>query len=99
MIDHWSLIVVVLDRSLVVLRFPLVAVVRIVFNLLNLDLLYVRDYKYFVDDVNMCNVHLLAVNNVQIQIMNQEVKFRVLLRLSKLSLRQLNTEVLISGTK
>ena len=50
------------------------AVVRIVFNLLNLHLLYVRDYKYFVDDVYMCNVHLLAVNKVQIQIIIEETE-------------------------
>ena len=52
---------------------------------------------------NMCSVHLLAVNKVHIQIIIEETdlgsEIRVLLRLTKLSLRQLNTEVLISGTK
>ena len=54
----------------------------------------------------MCNVHLLAVNKVQIQIIIEETESgseisspSSLRRLTKLSLRQLNTEVLISGTK
>ena len=52
---------------------------------------------------NMCNVHLLAVNKVQIQIIIEETEsgseISSPFRLTKLSLRQLNTEVLISGTK
>ena len=48
---------------------------------------------------NMCNVHLLAVNKVQIQIIIEETESGSEIRLKKLSLRQLNTEVLISGTK
>ena len=53
---------------------------------------------------NMCNVHLLAVNKVQIQIIIEETESGSEISspsslMTKLSLRQLNTEVLISGTK
>ena len=53
---------------------------------------------------NMCNVHLLAVNKVQIQIIIEETESGSEISspssLDKvISLRQLNTEVLISGTK
>ena len=49
---------------------------------------------------NMCNVHLLAVNKVQIQIIIEETESgSEISSPSSLSLRQLNTEVLISGTK
>ena len=49
---------------------------------------------------NMCNVHLLAVNKVQIQIIIEETESgSEISSPSSLSLSQLNTEVLISGTK
>ena len=49
---------------------------------------------------NICNVHLLAVNKVQIQIIIEETESgSEISSPSSLSLRQLNTEVLISGTK
>ena len=49
---------------------------------------------------NMCNVHLLAVNKVQIQIIIEETESgSEISSPSSLSLRQLNSEVLISGTK
>ena len=51
---------------------------------------------------NKYNVHLLAVNKVQIQIIIEETESGSEISSPsspKLSLRQLNTEVLISGTK
>ena len=57
---------------------------------------------------NMCNVHLLAINRVQIQIIIEETESGSEISSHSassldsnccLSLRQLNSEVLISGTK
>ena len=61
MIDHWSLI----EHLSSYATPPTGGGGSDCFNLLNLHLLYVRDYKYFVD-------HLLAVNKVQIQIIIEE---------------------------